>query len=75
MKIPVLPISYADAQPLLETLKDRSRPNLARRTADHVSHWSGTGDGSPEGRYRLDDEAVLQRDRHHPRLASFRTNG
>ena len=42
MKIPVLPISYADAQPLLENLEGRSRPSLgaarcrSRITSDRV---------------------------------------
>ena len=44
LKIPVLPISYGDAQPFLAALAGRSAPaDLARRPADHLSHGSGTG--------------------------------
>ena len=36
-KIPVLPISYADARPLLEALSRAGRARgLARRPADHL---------------------------------------
>ena len=40
-KIPVLPISYGDAQPLLAAIERTGRAGrLARRAADHVSHRS-----------------------------------
>ena len=39
MKIPVLPISYADAKPLLaQSRRSGSSGNLARRAAYHISH-------------------------------------
>ena len=42
MKIPVLPISYGDAQPLLANLDRPRRPrSLARRAAHHLSSRAG----------------------------------
>ena len=43
-KIPVLPISYGDAQPLLAALRRAGGAGgLARRAADHVSRRPGPG--------------------------------
>ena len=47
-KIPVLPISYGDAQPLLAALAGPVAPEAWRGAlADHLSHRPGAGDGSP----------------------------
>ena len=43
-KIPVLPISYGDAQPLLAALRRPVAPaGVARRAADHLSPRPGPG--------------------------------
>ena len=47
MKIPVLPISYGDALPLLKALRGPSRArSVARRAADHLSRRPGPGASS-----------------------------
>ncbi len=46
--IPVLPISYGDAQPLLAALEwTCCARELAWRAAIHLSRWSGAGEGTP----------------------------
>ena len=55
MKIPVLPISYGDAQPLLARSAARSRPRLARRAAADVPRRARPGARPSEGRVRLVD--------------------
>ena len=58
MKIPVLPISYADAQPLLQGAR---RPGgaggMARRAAAHLSHRSRPGPRPPAAAVRLEARA------------------
>ena len=50
-KIPVLPISYGDAQPLLEALRGPVAPQAWRGAlADHLSRRPGTGESAPEAR-------------------------
>ena len=57
-KIPVLPISYGDAQPLLAALGGPvGAGRLARRAADHLSHRARPGARAPEGRVRLEPQA------------------
>ena len=47
-KIPVLPISYADAQPLLAALKGAVAPEAWRGALPHhLSHRTGAGESSP----------------------------
>ncbi len=47
-KIPVLPISYGDAQPLLAALERAGGARgVARRAADHVPHRPRPGEGAP----------------------------
>ncbi len=57
-KIPVLPISYGDAQPLLRShLPGRALcPRLARRAAHHLSRRSRRRPRAPEGRVQLGHE-------------------
>ena len=75
-KIPVLPISYGDAQPLLAALERAGRAGgLARRAAHHLSRRAGAGQGAPEGEVELGHQAALQRDRAHPRRGVSRTSG
>ena len=58
-KIPVLPISYGDAQPLLAALGGPVAPErVARRAAAHLSPRPRARDGAPEARVRLGHEAV-----------------
>ena len=59
-KIPVLPISYADAQPLLGGAhgSDRAR-ELARRAAAHLPDRTRSGDRAPEGGVQLGSEAAV----------------
>ena len=55
LKIPVMPISYGDAQPLLEQLRGPvGSGSVARRAADHLSRGSWSGDGAAEAGFRLD---------------------
>ena len=59
-KIPVLPISYADAQPLLAALKGRSRSRrLARFPAHDLPRRPGPGEGSSQSAIQLGHQAAL----------------
>src|SRR6266704_353062 len=53
-KIPVLPISYADAQPLLEA--------MTGAVADYVSHRTGAGESAFKGGFELGHQTALRRD-------------
>ena len=76
-KIPVLPISYGDAQPLLAALKGPSACPEEWRGACPSPITSGRG----RRRFickvaiQLGHQAALRCDRAHPRLANFPTNG
>ena len=76
-KIPVLPISYGDAQPLLAALDGSGgagRRGAARcRITYHVG--PGPGEGAPEARVQLGPQAALQRDRAHSRRPPIPTSG
>ena len=53
-KIPVLPISYGDAQPLLAAMDGPVVPRgVARRAPDHVSHGPRPGPRPPAGEVEL----------------------
>ena len=66
-KIPVLPISYGDAQPLLEAMSGPvCAGGLARRAADHLSPRERARAGASEGRVELGDQAALRRGREDP---------
>ncbi|MYJ27076.1 MAG: hypothetical protein F4080_16565 [Holophagales bacterium] len=66
MRIPVLPIAWRDAQPLLEALGGRNRAGrVAGRSADHLPDRSGSGPGAAPARVRLESGAGAQRDRPH----------
>ena len=68
LKIPVLPISYADARPLLEAIGGPGRAReVAWRIADHLSHGSRSGASAPEHRVRLGSEAGVRRHREDSR--------
>ena len=53
-KIPVLPISYGDALPLLAALGGPWRPAAWRGAADHLPRRPGAGTRPPEARVRLE---------------------
>ena len=64
LKIPVLPISYGDAQPLLAALDGPVVPReLAWRIADHVSLRSRACEGASGDQLRLGHEDAVRRDR------------
>ena len=67
-KIPVLPISYGDAQPLLAALTGPVAP-AAWRGALPITYHVGPGpaEGPPEARVQLGPQAALRRDRAHSR--------
>ena len=68
-KIPVLPISYADALPLLSALHGPVAPGeLARGVGHHLSHRSRARPGAPQSRLQLGHQAALRRHRHAARL-------
>ena len=67
-KIPVLPISYSDAKPLLEAIGGGGARGLARRVADHVSRGARTGEGPSEGGIELGAQADQRRDREDSRI-------
>ena len=61
-KIPVLPISYADAEPLLAALGGRrGAAFVARRPCSHISRRSGARPGAYEGDLRLATQIHLRR--------------
>ena len=66
--IPVLPISYGDAQPLLAALEGTGGAGrVARRAAHHVSRRARARQGPPEAEVQLGHQDALQRDRAHSR--------
>ena len=68
-KIPVLPISYADALPLLSALQGPVAPgHVARRAADHLPRRPGTRARASCGELELGHQADLRRDRDAPWL-------
>ena len=75
-KIPVLPISYGDAQPLLAALNGPVAP-AAWRGALPITYHIGPGpaQGASEAGVQLGHQADLRRDRAHSRLARIRTSG
>ena len=67
-KIPVLPISYADAQPLLEALTGRvAPPTVARRLGHHLSRGARRRKSASEGEIQLGHQTRLRRDRENSR--------
>ena len=75
-KIPVMPISYGDAQPLLAALKGPGgAAAVARRAAHHLSRRPRPGQGAPEAEIQLGYQAHLRRDRAHSRRRRIRTSG
>ena len=53
-KIPTLPISYADAQPLLAAMTGPVAPDrLARRVAHHLSRRSRPREGASQSKFQL----------------------
>ena len=76
MKIPVLPISYADAQPLLAALTGRPAPEEWRGGLP-ITYRLGPGPGAraPEAGVRLEPQAALRRDREASGHRSIPTNG
>ncbi len=60
-KIPVLPISYRDAEPLLRALGGEVVP-LPWRVAYHLSHRPGTRSGEAQARLRLAAHYHRERD-------------
>ena len=76
LKIPVLPISYGDALPLLRSLQGPGRAgDLARRAADHVSRRAGPGEGPPEAGVRLAASGRSTTSSPGSRARSFPTSG
>src|SRR5881398_3638629 len=65
-KIPVLPISYGDAQPLLAALRGRVAPAEARRPRHHLPPRSRARPRASAGQVRLESETPVRRDRAHP---------
>ena len=75
-KIPVLPISYGDAQPLLAALTGPVAPRGWRGALPITYHVGpGPGEGASQGRVQLGHQAALRRDRAHSRRRLSRTNG
>ena len=74
--IPVLPISYGDAQPLLAALKGPVAPErLARRAAHHLSRRPGSGEGAPGDEVELGHQDHLRRHRQDSRQRDARPMG
>jgi N-acetylated-alpha-linked acidic dipeptidase len=60
LKIPVLPISYGDAAPILRQLKGQGRPErMEGRAAVHVSRWPRSGAGPHEPALRVEEPPAL----------------
>ena len=75
-KIPVMPISYGDAQPLLAAIGGQTRATgMARQPADYLPCRPGAGEGASEGLIELGHQAGLRRDRADPRLGVSRPVG
>ena len=63
-KIPVLPISYGDAQPAARGADGAGRAcGVARRASIYVSLRSGSRQGAPQARVQLGPEATVRRHR------------
>ena len=68
LKIPVLPISYGDALPLLRKLKGPVAPEAWRGALPITYHvGAGSREGAPQAGVRLAGPAALQRHRPHRR--------
>ena len=75
-KIPVLPISYADATPFLKALGGADGSGrLARRLADHLSRWPQHGQGASGRRLQLGPQAALRRRSPASRARNIPTSG
>ena len=75
-KIPVLPISYGDAQPLLAAIERAGRAGgLARRAADHLPRGTRAREGSSARQVQLGHEAALRRHRDAFPAPKIRTSG
>ena len=75
-KIPVLPISYGDALPLLKALGGPIAPRaVARRAPRHLSHRPRPRDGSSQARIQLGHQTRLRRYRAPQRLRAPRRVG
>ncbi len=73
LKIPALPISYADAQVLLAAMGGHVAPKDWRGAlADHLSRRFRKHHGAPRGQIRLEPENHLRRHRHDERLGLSR---
>ena len=73
LKIPVLPLSHADAQPLLSALGGAVAPAAWRGALPITYHLGpGTGAGSSQGVVRLGPEIDLRRHRENPRRGTAR---
>ena len=69
LKIPVLPISYGDALPLLKALEGTGRAaRVARRAAGHLPRRPRAGAGARQAGVRLAVASAPQRHRPHRRL-------
>ncbi len=74
LKIPVLPISYAAAQPLLAALGRTGRAGgLARRPAAYLSSRTGTGESAHESAVGLGPETDIRCDREDSRQPRTRS--
>jgi len=60
-KIPVLPISYGDAQPLQGPYRAHGSGKLSWRPANPISPWPGSGKGSSQAAIQLGYQARLRR--------------
>ena len=66
--IPVLPISYGDAQPLLAAITGPVAPESWRgASAHHLSRRAGGVESAPDGQVELGRQADLRRDCQDPR--------
>ena len=74
-KIPVLPISYGDAQPLLAALAGRWLRKEWRGALPFPTTSAGSGEGTSESGFQLGHEDGLRRDRTHSRLDRTRRHG
>ena len=75
-KIPVLPISYADATAAAGRSHRAGRAGeLARRAADHLSRGAGRVEGAPGGEIELGPQADLTTSSCAFPARSIRTNG
>jgi N-acetylated-alpha-linked acidic dipeptidase len=64
LKIPVMPISYADAQPLLAAIEGHVAPESWRGALPITYKMGpGAGKGAPQDRVGLESDAALQRHR------------